>query len=94
MTELNQVEKELNNTRLRIKQAIFEPYIQGSPDIVIERIEDGINEILDERDSLLINVFEELYTEIKTIKETIKKHYNEWEQHTCCKEERIPTNIR
>ena len=94
MTELNQVEKELNNSRLRIKQAIFEPYIQGSPDIVIERIEDGINEILDERDNLLINVFEELYTEIETINETIEKHYNKWEKHTCCKEEHLPTNNR
>ena len=80
--------------RLRIKQAIFEQYIQGSPDIVIERIEDGINQILDERDDLLINVFEELNTEIETIKETIKKHNNKWERHTCCKEEHLPHNNR
>ena len=94
MTELNQVRNELANTRLAIKQALFEVYIQGSPDIVIERIEDGVNNILDERDDLLINVFEELYTEIETIKETIGKHYNEWEQHTCCKGKCLPTNHR
>ncbi len=94
MTELNQVEKELNNTRLRIKQAIFEPFIQGSPDIVIERIEDGINHILDERDNLLINVFEELYTEIETIKETIEKHNKSWEKHTCCKDEYLSNDNR
>jgi len=94
MTELNQVEKELNNIRLRIKQYIFEEYISGSPHIVFEAIESGINEILDERDNLLINVFEELYNEIETIKETIEKHNNKWETHTCCKEEHIPTNYR
>ena len=94
MTELNQVEKELNNTRLAIKQYLFEEYINGSPDRVFEAIESGINNILDERDDLLINVFEEFNTKIKTIKETIKKHYNEWERHTCCKEEHLPTNHR
>ncbi len=94
MTELNQVENELNNSRLVIKQYLFEEFINGSPHRVIEAIESGINHILDKRDSLLINVFEELNTEIETIKETIRKHYNEWEKHTCCKEEHLPTNYR
>jgi hypothetical protein len=100
MTELNQVThllEQLTNHRLDIKDFLYERFdkLGGSPDRVLEAIESQVNQILDERDSLLTNVFEELTTQIKTLEEANKILSGEMQLfRTHCKEEHIPTNTR
>lgn len=94
---MEKLRQELSNNRLDIMPLLFERFdkLGGSPDRVFEGIETQVNNILDERDEILINVFTEL-TEMyeDLLQSTIKTLSGEWYSNACQKAKKLSTGTR
>ena len=83
MTELNQVivefETNISSVRIEVTDFMFSKFVDGSPELVLQAIQDQVNKALDEYGSLLINVLEQF-------KEAIQENQRGQCISTCRKE--------
>ena len=97
--KLNQVienlEKQLNQSRLNIDDHLFARFVDGSPDEVLKAIESQMNKTLDDRDDHIINAIHEIKDEIKeAIRQAVREALSGKGFKHFCKEEYLPTNTR
>lgn len=95
MTQLNEVvntlQQELSNHRIVIDELLFERFVSGSPDRVLEAIASQVNRTLDERDDLLINAFQEITEALQQTVKLVREVYN---SEVFQKMEHLPQNTR
>ena len=99
MTDLTQIIQEFNNQvsniRIKIDDHLFARFVDGSPDEVLQALQDQVNSALDETNNLLINVLDEINQEIRATHEVLQRILTrEGKICTCCKGEYLSTNTR